>query len=275
MNLLANPDLTDRLAAAYALGTLRGGARRRFEAIARRSPAVRAQVIIWQERFAGMTELQPAQVPSPNVWRRIENLLPAQQDAVPAQPAAVGTREVLERLGRLLSLWRGVALATATVAVVVAVVGAQLNASLDREKAALADAGRQRDEMTRQVAEMTAQLRAMPDIQYVAVLADERQGPMLLATFDAKQNLLTLRRVAPVTAGPDRSLELWAVPPGEAPRSLGLLGDDAVMRINMPPMPTAQVPALAVSLEPKGGAPRGSGPTGPVMYKGALLRTAT
>jgi anti-sigma-K factor RskA len=34
-----------------------------------------------------------------------------------------------------------------------------------------------------------------------------------------------------------------------------------------------QVPALAISLEPKGGVPAGSGPTGPVLFKGALLPT--
>ena len=35
MNLTRNPQLLDRLAAAYALGSLRGGARRRFEQLAR------------------------------------------------------------------------------------------------------------------------------------------------------------------------------------------------------------------------------------------------
>lgn len=273
MNLLDHPELTDRLAAAYALGTLRGGARRRFEQIARQSPAVRAQVIIWQERFAGMTELQPAHMPSPNVWKRIENLLPAQQAAAATRPPAAAP-DLLERLARLVSLWRGVALAGAVMAVVVTVIGAQLNASLEREKAALAQAGRARDEATRQVAQLTAQMRAMPDIQYVAVLADERQGPMLLATFDPKHNMLTLKRVAQVQAAPDRSLELWAVPPGAAPRSLGLIASEGVMQVPMPPLPGTDMPVLAVSLEPKGGAPAGSGPTGPVMYKGPLLRTS-
>ena len=39
MDILRYPDLMERLAASYALGTLRGGARRRFEALARQSPA--------------------------------------------------------------------------------------------------------------------------------------------------------------------------------------------------------------------------------------------
>jgi anti-sigma-K factor RskA len=33
-----------------------------------------------------------------------------------------------------------------------------------------------------------------------------------------------------------------------------------------------EVPALAVTLEPRGGAPAGK-PTGPILFKGALLQT--
>ena len=69
MNLLDNPNLLDQLAASYALGTLRGGARRRFEALARESATIRAAALIWQERMASMTELQASQMPSP---RRIQ-----------------------------------------------------------------------------------------------------------------------------------------------------------------------------------------------------------
>ena len=32
--------------------------------------------------------------------------------------------------------------------------------------------------------------------------------------------------------------------------------------------------ALALSLEPRGGVPAGSGPSGPVLFKGALIQTA-
>jgi anti-sigma-K factor RskA len=33
-----------------------------------------------------------------------------------------------------------------------------------------------------------------------------------------------------------------------------------------------QVPTLAISLEPKGGVPSEGGPTGPVLFKGALIQ---
>ncbi|MGD7278606.1 anti-sigma factor, partial [Ralstonia pseudosolanacearum] len=34
------------------------------------------------------------------------------------------------------------------------------------------------------------------------------------------------------------------------------------------------VPALAVSVEPRGGSPDPNGPTGPVIFKGALIDSA-
>ena len=79
MNITQHPDLLDRLAASYALGTLRGGARRRFEALAREHATVRAAALVWQTRWSGLTELQPQVAPSPAVWTRIDNLVRAGQ----------------------------------------------------------------------------------------------------------------------------------------------------------------------------------------------------
>ena len=64
------------------------------------------------------------------------------------------------------------------------------------------------------------------------------------------------------------------MPPGAPPRALGVLGDEQVLRLNLTEQQVREVPALAISLEPRGGAPAGSGPTGPVVSKGALLQTA-
>ena len=84
MNLQRHPELLDQLAASYALGTLRSGARRRFETLARDNPAVRARALLWQENLSGLTELLPEHVPSPNVWKRIENQLLAERSALAA-----------------------------------------------------------------------------------------------------------------------------------------------------------------------------------------------
>ena len=66
-----------------------------------------------------------------------------------------------------------------------------------------------------------------------------------------------------------RTLELWALPPGQPPRSLGLLAMQGVTTLSWP-AGLAGVQQLAVSLEPPGGSPTGQ-PTGPVVLSGSVL----
>lgn len=275
MNIHAHPDLVDRLAASYALGTLRGGARRRFESLARQHPAVRAAGLLWQERLAALTELQAGQAPSPNVWKRIENLLAleARPAAAPSAPAA--DAGLLASLSRRLAWWRGGAWAGLAASLVAAVAGVMLNQAYEARGTELAQARQQAQQLGAQVAQARAQLEARPDIQYVAVLADDKAAPSVLVTFDPRRGTLTLKRVGDFQEGPDRSLELWALPaqPGAGPRSLGVLDGGGVVRLTAAEAQVSQTPALAISLEPKGGVPPGSGPTGPILFKGALLRT--
>jgi anti-sigma-K factor RskA len=70
-----------------------------------------------------------------------------------------------------------------------------------------------------------------------------------------------------------RSLELWALPRGAQPRSLGLVSDQkAILRLAAAAdQSLGDVPALAVSLEPQGGSPTGQ-PTGPVLYMGPCVK---
>ncbi|MES2481230.1 MAG: anti-sigma factor [Pseudomonadota bacterium] len=254
MNLLRHPELIDRLASAYALGTLRGGARRRFEAIARQHPSVKAKVIVWQERFAGMTELQADRVPDANVWKRIENLLHVQPQAAapPRAAASTGVSEgVAERLRRHLAWWRGGAIAGVVASVLVASVGLRLAGETDALRTELAAAN---------VA-----------MRYVAVLSDDRQAASMLVTFDPRKGMLMVKRMGTYAEAPGHSLELWALPPGAAPRSLGVVPQGTVMHMPTPEDMIRGMQALAVTLEPRGGAPAGGGPTGPVLFKGPLL----
>ena len=84
----------------------------------------------------------------------------------------------------------------------------------------------------------------------------------------------SLKRVGGFKEQADKSLQLWALPPGAGPKSLGVLGSDAVVRLTAADRDVREVPTLAISLEPKGGVPAGSGPSGPVLFKGALIETA-
>ena len=63
MNYLL-PERLDRLAREYALGTLTGPARRRFERLLRDTPAARSAVEAWQERLSGLASTVPALQPA-------------------------------------------------------------------------------------------------------------------------------------------------------------------------------------------------------------------
>ncbi|WP_137896783.1 anti-sigma factor [Ramlibacter sp. 2FC] len=253
MNLIGHPELLDRLASAYALGTLRGGARRRFEALAREQAPVRAAALVWQSRLASLNELQPEVAPDPVVWQRIARRLQADREAPVSRSRPAGIADWL----RSLWLWRGAAAAGALASVVALVAGLNL-----------------REQLGGQVRELQARLLASPQIAYVAVLADEQAAPAMLATYDPRQGRLTLQRVNAYREAADRSLQLWALPPSGAPRSLGVLGPDAVLRLPSAEDEVRNASALAVSLEPQGGVPSERGPTGPVLFKGALIRKA-
>jgi anti-sigma-K factor RskA len=203
--------------------------------------------VIWQSRLASMAELQTPVVPDAAVWTRIRNLIEAEEQqqamgrqrgaATPVAPTATGGWL------RSLALWRGAAAAGALATVVAVVVGLNLG----------------------------EQLRAAPAVQYVAVLSDDQSAASMLVTFDPKNRQLVLQRVGSYQEGADKSLQLWALPPGGAPRSLGVLGRDPALKLAAQESDVHAVPALAISLEPKGGVPSARGPTGPVLFKGALI----
>jgi anti-sigma-K factor RskA len=94
------PELRERLAAEYALGTLRGAARRRFERLLAADASLRDLVQAWELRLNLLAESAPAVAPPARVWERILQRL---------GPAPV--REVsLVRWWNSLGFWRGAGL---------------------------------------------------------------------------------------------------------------------------------------------------------------------
>jgi anti-sigma-K factor RskA len=231
MNIERNQELVDKLAAEYVLGTLRGGARRRFDALMAQHALMRRAVDEWQDRLHPLAEFAPAAQPRPQVWDNISRQLGLQGASW------------LERLRDSLGFWRGLSLASTTLA-------ALLVAVL----------------LTRQFS-----VEAPPS--FVAMLADDRSQPVAVVTGNARTHQMTVKLVAPQTVAADRSLELWAVPKEGNPRSLGLLAADGSITLALPANATPEsVPLLAVTLEPKGGSPKADGPTGPIVFKGAWVR---
>ena len=74
MNLL-HAELADRLAAEYVLGTLTGGARRRFDALLPAHPALRRAVAGWETRLLPMALKAETVQPAQATWASIEDKL--------------------------------------------------------------------------------------------------------------------------------------------------------------------------------------------------------
>ena len=271
MNIHNNSQLLEQLAGAYALGILRGGARRRFESLARNHSAYAGAAHAWQVRLSLIHELQTPVQPGPNVWLQIEKRLKTEQQKVLTQLPTAALPASLTNVMRApentvstsishwwngLNFWRGMGVAGAFATLAAVLVGAQMYSRLSGE-----------------VQSLSAKLANTPEIAYVAVLQDDKAAASMLVTFDPKHNRLVLKRLGTYREQPDKSLELWALPPGVAPQSLGVMGNEAIVRLAADRKGMAQVPTLAITLEPKGGVPPGTGPTGPVLFKGALIQT--
>ncbi|MGH6780945.1 MAG: anti-sigma factor [Sphingomonadaceae bacterium] len=67
-----DPELLDLVAAEFVLGTLTGGARRRFERWRRADAFVDRRTQAWEQRLAGLTLALEPVAPSPGVWTSIE-----------------------------------------------------------------------------------------------------------------------------------------------------------------------------------------------------------
>ena len=79
---------------------------------------------------------------------------------------------------------------------------------------------------------------------------------------------------ASLLAAEQQAMELWLIPPGDKPHSLGLIDPDRPVTIKVPEELLSRVndeAVLAVSLEPPGGSPTGQ-PTGPVIANGKLAQ---
>ncbi|MEO7336357.1 MAG: anti-sigma factor [Caldimonas sp.] len=223
-------ELADRLAASYVAGTLRGPARRRFEALLPAHAALRGATRSWQERLMPLTVAIPPETPPPRVWKAIQSQMDGALGAPQAAPKA--------GWGAAVALWRGLSavlgIATVSLAVLLA--------------------------------------RPSPVQPPVIVVLSSTGSPAgatpstIVASISGDGRSMVTKPLMNVSVQNNRALELWAIPPGGAPRSLGLISpsDPTVLRKGKSLEGTD---TLAVSLEPAGGSPTGA-PTGPVLYAG-------
>ena len=104
----ANPELKNRLASEYVLGTMKGAARRRFESYLQNDAALRAEVSRWEQHLMPLVERTAPVEPPARVWARIEAAI----SAAPATTKPAG-------LWGSLAFWRGLTMAATGLAATV------------------------------------------------------------------------------------------------------------------------------------------------------------
>ena len=218
-----NPDLIDRLAAEYVLGTLRGPARQRFERWRSASGLVEQHCVAWEERLLPMLRRLKPVPPPAHVWQQIERRLnlsaPARRSAW--RPLAVAASVLLVLALGTLWYWRTL---------------------------------------------------GPGHVAQVATISEPSGAPVWQVDIygrPGEARRLSVRASGLATRPAGHDYELWALPKGGAPVSLGVL--PYVQASTQRALTSAQQQALqhaaqlAVSLEPTGGSPSGQ-PTGAIVF---------
>lgn len=260
------PERRAHLAGAYALGTLRGPARAWVERRLRHDAVLCAEITGWQEQLSRWVERLAPAAPRAEVWHALERrIVSSLAMAAPASPAPSGAGTIDPDAPTViapprprddgppapllrrdpLAFWRR----TASVALAAAL--------------ALAIG-------------LGLLLMPAPAPTHTAVFADAQGRPVWIVDARLPEGAIGIRALPAAAPPPGKSYELWMLPAGGAPVSLGLLPASGAVDLVLGAERAHRLQTaagIAVSLEPAGGSPTGQ-PTGPVVYQAVLARTA-
>ena len=289
-------------AAEYVIGTMSAVERSAFEDALASSGDARADVRFWERAFGALNaSVAPEPVPAV-VWERIERALPGVGGASaaeisapdmttpaasavggaaladPADPVKAGqpgitsgsgeprmggepipaaaNDNLVSRLRASRGRWRFGALAAGLAALALGWVLGNQSIDLDPRSGAFLQA---------RAPEAVVPVQGEGK-RYVAVVQADPSQPALVVNVDAATKEVRVRSLG-MERPAGKSLEVWYVPEGEKPVSVGLLGEG---EIALRDLSASEGDLLAISLEPEGGAPEGVA-TGPVIYSGKLV----
>ena len=227
---LANPELKNRLASEYVLGTMKGAARRRFETYLQNDAALRAEVSRWERHLMPLAERIAAVEPPARVWARIEAAIAA----APKQKS-----QPKSGIWNSLTFWRVFALAASGVAATLLVA-------------------------------VALQKSATTEPTLMAVLAEEATAAPRVYIEQSKPGFLFVKMIKPWSVNATRSHELWVIPKDGTPRSLGVINSASDTKIVRAELDARLVDGaqFAVSIEPPGGST--SGMPGRIVCKGSI-----
>ena len=230
----------DSLAAEFVLGLASEADARRARARAVADPAFAAEVARWRGRLAPLFDEFEPSTPPASLWRRIERATGAQQEG----------NVVLLR--RRVTAWRAATAGMTALAASLAIV--------------LVSTPR-----------VQAPAPSLPTVEAKApmvAMLDTGKQAKIMASWDPLSQRLVLAVAGEMPNDPAHAHELWVIPPGGQPRSIGTMGSGKQMHMRLADALATllqQGATIAVTVEPPGGSPSGK-PTGPMVASGALTR---
>ena len=244
-----NPRLRSMLSAEYVLGTLHGGARRRFQRLQTQDAALLAEVRYWESRLAGLNGGFKPVAPRAVVWTALDQRI-NQRKVVPIR-AATAPR------GNLWRNWSALSTAASVL------LGFGLWQQMSKPP-----------EVITKVETVRVEVPVAAPMPYVAVLQPAKSEAKWKVSIYPEKGLIKVSSSGHYALDEKaNSLELWVVA-ADGPHSLGLLPMAGDGEMPMPPGLQMEGDAtLAVSLEPHGGSPTGK-PTGPVLLAAPAVRPA-
>jgi anti-sigma-K factor RskA len=221
------------LAAELVLGLVQGEERNALLLRLRDDPVFADEVTFWETRFSPLIDRIAPVEPPEHVWTGIA-------DHIHPPTVPVATLRATPRNGfwHSLPLWRGIGFAASAVA----------------------------------AACIALLIYSTPPKTMVASLDLDDGRSAFMATVDKSARRIVLMPAVDSPAPPKHTHELWLIPAGGSPVSLGTFVANGPVSLAMPDavMPQARANGvLAISVEPMGGSPTGQ-PTGPVVAKGAM-----
>lgn len=234
------PQLLDKLAAGYVLGTMSARARKRFSRLLIDSMAAQRAVAEWQTCLAPLNQSIAPVSPPARLWQAI---------AVRTRPA-VAASGWLQRIAGSYADWLKPAFAFS--------LGVVLAAGLIHQMP--------------QLIHMQASSNVLA-ASYVGLLTDAAGAPAVAASSLRHGKILSIKVLRPLHIPAGRVAQLWALPTDGAPVPVGVIPANektAQLRLTAPAEEIfAKVPRLAVSYEL---APMAKAPTGDFVLSGHCIK---
>ncbi|OZG74370.1 hypothetical protein BTA51_04990 [Hahella sp. CCB-MM4] len=232
------PELQDRLASSYVVGTMRGKARSRFEKIMGERPDIAKRVRQWEDKMQPLHEATKPLSPQKRTWSRITAAINHTSD------------QVIEKLLSKLRFYKYLSAAALSIALVIGVVSVS---TVITSPAVVSPTG----------------------INYVAVLEDTNAQAIMVATLKKTDRLLSFDILKKPQVPDNTTLQLWAVSREDgSTASLGVLELKGHVEKNLTKPEWALIKNaehLIVSIESAGGSSNGL-PSTQLVAKGLCVK---